>query len=731
MGIRLCNVLAAVTMTTSMIATAASASQTKVHAIEGSGLFDGELEGASIGGDFRVRSGVEQTVMAEGIAGAVLGVTRAGDGQLYVSTGGPGKVLRVAGGKTEEIYAADKPLVTAVLPVGKSTLVALVAPDAGAEVIELPSKKHARVATPAGVKLLLAGIVVNDVVYAVGGGDDGGVLLKLAPGAKAFEQVATTKEQLRSVAARVVNGKLQIVVGGGDEGIVYAVDGKNVRALLDAAPSEVTSLIIGADGTVFAGFTDGEGKLSKQASARAKDEGSDEEKSTTKKAAPKARKVKGGEVWKIAPSGETRVLFQSRKHGPYALVLDAAGKRVFVGTGPEGRILDLDVDGGRRPGVLARRKGTDEVTALFADKAGLVAGTSHGGGVLFVGTSTKANTAWLSPVLEADGRAKIGAVRVRMERGTARFAVRTGNTKEADDTWSGWSSLQSASAAGNTVTSTPALYAQVKVELAADSEFSSVHVAYLTDNRAPEIASVEVLAPGWKVIANPRDPPETRSVTFGEAPFAKFLDRRGGMNPTLDERPYGKQSYDVGYRTVYAYVEDADKDALRYRFYLGRVQGPQSPSTWQLIKDWSAEPFVSFESSRLADADYRVKVEVDDSPTNGPTRLLGDTQMSAPFVVTHQAPRASALSATRSAGKVRLRLSVEASLPLVSVRCSTGLDDWLPLDPVDGILDGSRESFDVVMAATAASSTGTAVDAVSCEIYDEGLNFARVDVPVR
>ncbi|HEY1097291.1 MAG TPA: hypothetical protein VGF99_00120, partial [Myxococcota bacterium] len=238
-------------------------------------------------------------------------------------------------------------------------------------------------------------------------------------------------------------------------------------------------------------------------------------------------------------------------------------------------------------------------------------------------------------------------------------------------------------------------------------------------------------APGWKVIANPRDPPETRSVTFGEAPFAKFLDRRGGMNPTLDERPYGKQSYDVGYRTVYAYVEDADKDALRYRFYLGRVQGPQSPSTWQLIKDWSAEPFVSFESSRLADADYRVKVEVDDSPTNGPTRLLGDTQMSAPFVVTHQAPRTSALSATRSAGKVRLRLSVEAPLPLVSVRCSTGLDEWLPLDPVDGILDGSRESFDVVMAATASSSTGTAVDAVSCEIYDEGLNFARVDVPVR
>ena len=281
-----------------LLSMSATASQTQVHAVEGSDLFDGELEGASITGEFRIKSGPEQRVIAEGLVGAVLDVTRAGDGQLYVATGGPGKVLRVESGKTEEIYAADKPLVTSVLPVGKSTLVALVTPEAGAEVIELPSKKHTRIAAPAGVKLLLAGVVVDDVVYAVGGGDDGGVLLRLAPGAKAFETVASTKELLRSVAARKVNGKLTLVVGGADEGIVYSVDGKAVRALLDASPGEVTALAIGADGAVFAGFTDGEGKLSKQATSKAKDDTAVEEK-TTKKETPKARKVKGGEVWRI------------------------------------------------------------------------------------------------------------------------------------------------------------------------------------------------------------------------------------------------------------------------------------------------------------------------------------------------------------------------------------------------------------------------------------------------
>ena len=167
-----------------LVAVPTQASQTQVHAVEGSDLLAGELEGASIvgasiGGDVRIKSGPEQRLIVEGLAGAVLSVTRAGDGQLYVATAGPGKVLRVESGKTEEIYVADKPLVTAVLPVGKGTLVALLAPEGGAEIIELASKKHTRIAAPASAKLILAGAVVDDVVYAVGGGDDGGVLLKL------------------------------------------------------------------------------------------------------------------------------------------------------------------------------------------------------------------------------------------------------------------------------------------------------------------------------------------------------------------------------------------------------------------------------------------------------------------------------------------------------------------------------------------------------------------------
>ncbi len=708
-----------------VLGSGARASQTQVHSVEGSSaLLEGDFEGASVSGDGVVRAGPEQKVVVDGVAGAVLALARAGDGQLYLATAAPGRVLKIDGSKTEEVFTSDKPLVTALLPVGKDKLVALTAPDGGAEVIDLGTNKRTSIVAK-DVKLLLGGVVVDDVVYAVGGGDEGGVVLRLASGAKDFEIIATTTEALRSVAAAKVGGKVRLVAGSSDEGIVYDVDvagtvGKNVRALLDATPGEVTTLAIGADGTVFAGLVDSDAKLSKQATAKAKDDAGDDDKGAKKPA--KARKVKGGEVWRLAASGAARVLFSSKEHGPYALALQ--GSRLLVGTGPEGRVVDVEANGLSRPGVWTRRSGNDEVTALLVEKAGVLAGTSHAGAVLFFGSGTLAKAAYLSPSLDADARARFGLARVRVTKGTAKVALRTGNTKEPDETWSAWSASAAASMSGVSLAAPVASYAQLKVELSAGAEVTGLHLAYLVDNRAPEIVSVDVLAPGWKVISNAREPPETRSVTFNDKPFAKFLDRRGGQNPTLDERPYGKQSFDVGFRTVYAFVEDADKDALRYRFWLGAAGREGTVSSWSLLEDWSEAPFASFEASRLKDGDYRVKIDVDDSLTNGAARALSDGRVSPPFVVSHQSPRATDASAVRTKGGVRVRLKVDAALPLVSVRCSVGLSPWMPLDPSDGILDGSAESFDVELPAS------ESVNAASCEIYDEALNFGRLDIAV-
>ncbi len=718
------------------VTTTAVASQTRVESVQGAtAMLGGELEGASVSGEGVVTAGPEQRVVVDGLVGAVLAVARAGDGGLYVATGAPGRVLRIDSGRADVVFESDKPLVTALVPLGRDRLVAITAPDGGAEVVELATKKRTTIVAR-DAKLLLAAAAHDGDVWAVGSNDDGGLVLRLAAGARDWTLVARTKLPLRSVVVAKQEGATRVVCGSADEGVVYDVTVSGVdariRALLDAAPAEVTSLALANDGTVFAALVDGDGKLSKMATTKARDDaGADEDdKKSGKK--PKARKVKGGEVWRLGSDGSARVVFQSREHGPYALAIDGDGKRVLAGTGPQGRIVSVDASGRGRPGVWSRRAGNDEITALLVEKTGVVAGASHGGAVLSLGGGTFAKAAYLTPPLDAGARARWGLVRATIDRaadvGAVRLSLRTGHTREPDETWSEWSPSQPASVDGVTLPAPAAPFAQVRVELPDGAAVSAVHVAQLVDNRAPEIVSVDVLAPGWKVVANPREPPETRSVTFGEKPFTRFLDRRGAQHPTLDERPYGKQSFDVGFRTVYAYVEDADKDALRYRFWLGAVTATAARTgdvaTWTLLQDWSEAPFVSFEATRLGDGDYRVRLDVDDSPTNGPVRALAETATSERFVVSHVVPRVFEASASRTPGGVRLRMRVEAALPQVAVRCSTKLADWQPLDPKDGLLDGRVETFDVVLGGDGATS-------VSCEVYDEALNFGRVDVPVR
>ena len=692
-------------------------SQARVHVVEGlQDLAQGELLGTSLLPEGKAVVGPQAQIIADGFAGAVLAVARGSDGHVYAATAAPGRVWRIVEGQEpKSIFETDKPLITALLPLSRGRLVALTAPEGAAEIIDLASGSSTRIEAK-DATMLLGGAVHDDVIYAVGGGEQG-LLLQLAPGAKAFETVAVTKEaQLRSVAVRDVAGARKIVAGGSETGVVYVVEAGKLRALVDAAAAEVTSVAIGADGTVYASVVDGEGALSKGAFAKAKAGDVAEGEDAAKK--PKARKVQSAELWRIGADGRSMLLWQSKDHGAYALALvdGPRGEQLFAGTGPLGRIYQIDAQGGQPAGILARIEHHDEVTCLVADRGSLLLGTAHAASVAVLGLVDKARAAtgvYVSPALDSEGLARYGQASARTQGGSAKLSLRTGNTKEPDDTWSVWTS---ASSTGH--------YVQVRAELAKGVSLEALSLSYLVDNRAPEIDRVEVLAPGWKVVASSREPSESRSVTFGETPFARFLDRRGGHNPTLEERPAGKQSFDVGYRTIYAYVEDPDKDALRYLFELGKVDSDGGVRTWTTLKDFSDEPFVSFEASRLADGDYKVRVAVDDSPTNGPKRKLADEDTSPPFVVSHAPPQLGGASAVRGKGTVRVQLEVAAALPLTVVRCSVAGEEWLPLDPKDGIVDGASESFDVQM-----DSTGT-WSAVSCEAYDEALNFNRIDIPM-
>lgn len=703
----------------------ALATRTEVHRVDDyAGFAQGEFDGTALSPDGSVRLGPALETVVKDLPGPVLALARGGDGFLYAATAAPGRVWRLAPGKEPELFAdVKKPLVTALVPYGAGELVALTAPDGGAHFLPFDKRKEPRVVEATGVKMLLGGAALGDTLYAVGGGDEG-VFLRLPKGAKAFETLARVSEKhLRAIAVDNRQGLRtpRVVVGGGDEGVVYEwTGGDKLRALVDAAPSEVTSLVIDRQGRVFAALVDADGKLSAGATERdsERDEGKKDER---------PRKVKSAEVLRVDVNGRASVLWQSKAHGAYALTLSQG--RLLLGTGARGRVYDIDPDGKRRAGVLARMEGHDEVTALLTEKDGsVVLGTAHGGGVLRLSSKARERGVYLTKAFDSGSLARYGAIRVEASRpsgASVRVQLRTGNTKEPDDTWSAFSPALAA----NGVANAPAgRYAQLRFELVrgggGEPVLAGTRLSYLEDNRPPEVSRVEVLMPGWRVTFNEREASDSRSVTFSERPFSAYLEKPGSRLPTLTERPGGKQVWAPGWRTVYAWVEDPDKDALRYRFFLGRADASGEVREWREVKPWSPEPFYSFEAARLADGAYRVRVEVDDAPTNGTSRALSDDGVSPVFRITHAPPRFTGAQASKVQGGYRVRMTVEASAPLAGVRCSAGGDEWLPVDAADGMVDTEQERFDVTLPGADLFSS------VSCEAIDEAGNHARVDLPV-
>lgn len=705
---------------------AAWASQTQVHVLEGfESLVEGELDGLTLDASGALRLGPQVTPLATDLSGPVLAGVVEKNGSLYFATSNPGRIWRVApdNGSPELVVDLQKPLITGLFSSGPAELVALSAPNGGAHFIDLRGKNPPRSVGAPNVKVILAGAVRDGAVYAVGGGEEG-KFLRLAPGATSFSELATVKEAyLRSIAFGGNRGGDTWVLGGGNQGIVYRYAKGSLRALVDAAPTEVTALAVDAAGHIFAALVDGEGKLSDGATEN-------DARTESKKTPPAgAQKVKSAEILRIDRTGRVDVMFQSKKHGVYALLLSPDETQLWAGTGGGGGVFQLDATGKRGPSVWVRLKDQGEISSLaHASANGIWMGTAHPAGVHVVTKELRQEGSYLSPALDAKAVAAYGMAYTLQDEGSGSSVqafLRTGNTATPDETWS---SFSNGLVADGAFQAPPARYAQLRFLLRRTGkpspQFFGARLAYLVENRAPEIGRVEVLAPGWKLEGAQRESNDSRSVTFSKSPFTRYLDQPGNQLPDLKERPSGKQRAMSGWRSVYAWAEDPDEDALRYRFSLGRVGARGQVSDWEVVKDWSEEPFYSDEFSRLPNGQYRVRVDVDDLLSNGPQRFASAERVSPVFRVAHQIPEFLKARARRLKDGYRVSFDVVAALPLAAIRCSPGGEEWVPVDAADGMVDGKRERVDVQIPGSHRFVS------VSCEAMDEGGNHARLDFPV-
>ncbi len=606
------------------------------------------------------------------------------DGNLFIATGGEGKVYKVsAAGKVTVAYAGE----------GGQALCLAVAPDGSVyagtgpagPVVRIDPRGDARVFCEPGESYVwsLALDPKSGALFA-GTGPHGRVC-KVTPDGKVSVFYATRQEHVLSVAA---GGDGTLYAGTDKGGLVFRIDPRGKGFVLFQAPqAEVRALKVTPE-AVYAGTSatarsrgrggvaardgrplaaaDGEGETSplpastvarrkeKVATSRPAKSDAGEDKAGAKPSpasAPSAPASGENSVYRFGRDGSVREVFREK-----ALVLSLLrqGGHFFVGTGMEGQLFEVNEATRERTEIARLDHG--QVLCLCRRRDGsVVVGTGDPGKLYVLQDQFVSGGTVTSDVLDAKLVSRWGALRWQGDtpEGTkVTVAVRSGNVSEPDETWSDWSAEQTDGEQA-VIAAPPARYLQYRLTLTSDNPavspaVRSVSLRYATANQAPEITKVEV--------------PDLNAVNLDNPKKLKFKWA----------------------------ATDANEDELTYSVFV-RKEGWKE---WVLLEEDLDKTDYEWDTTTTPSGLYRLRVVASDRKDNAEKDALSAQRVSGPFVVSHTPPAVS-VKATAMDGE-RVVVEAMASSPLVRLTAASFAVNgkkWINVFPGDGLFDSKSETF--------------------------------------
>lgn len=645
------------------------ASQPMTRSLSGvSVLSTGEFNGTQLTRLGHIQLGYQNTWLSS-IPGPISAMVKGDKGILYVATAQPAKVWQVQSGQEAKVvFENDKPMINAMLMLANGELAIVTGPEGGVHFVK-PSAwdKVVYVEVPQ-VNLLLGAQADKDSIYLVGGGESG-ELLKLSRTTQKIETLASVEElYLKSIL--MSRSESSIYLGGGEQGVVYHYQNGAISSIYSAGPSEVTSMVQDKKGRVFAAL----------------------------------KEAQSSSVIRIDEGGKINELWRSSKDAAYVLAIDEDAHRILVGTGANGLLLGIDADGKAGAEILLSQYEHRQITTLLWNKPGqLLVGNADESAIYMLDFNRLVSQGeYLTSVIDMASVSTLGSVLVNGI--SAQASVRVGNTPKVDDTWTAFGKTRLAR------------YAQIKIPFTKSQSVDQIRVSYLPANHAPRIEAIRVLPAAHQLSIQPPEVQRNMPVTLEPQTFSN-LSGPVYFAPSF-AGPIPAQIKDkLGERSIYVVADDPDDDQLRYRFTLEK-QGLK-----RVLKDWSTDPVLSFDTFKTADGRYQIKVEVDDLLTNGPARFLKDESLSDAFVIANSLPLMNDTRAKMVTDGVHVYFKAESKVPLVLAQCSVDGKEWIPIDPKDGMTDSKQEIYDLVMPGQ------SSLKSVTCEVFDEADNCNRVDIP--
>ena len=519
----------------------------------------------------------------------------------------------------------------------------------------------------------------------------------------------TTEPNVTTVAVDSVG---RIVAGTDGNGYVYRIsESGEVSVLYDAPLPEITDVLV-ANGAVWVGAFGPAAKGSEGASIAEPAGGR-----TSLLIAEEGLIKASGAVYRLDESGIAQTVWRSADEGVYSLATGPNG--LLVGTGPGGNVYEIGAD---RSSILLSRLDAEQVVALVAEgDTATLAATSNLGRVHRLGRSYRAEGEYLSQVKDTGTTSTWGTLRWRADTpdGTAvRLYTRSGNTGAPDDTWSAWSMPRDYADASQ-VASPSARFVQWRAALVTSNGERSptlhrVEIAYVPSNLPPTLEVLQVHPSG--VIYRQTSAFED-GLPFAQVPssVAEALRIMNSSTSVSASRPFlGRPFYLRGLQTFTWEASDPNGDELEYAIdFRGEEEGTWKP----LVKQLNTTQF-AFDTARLADGRYTVRVTASDLPSNPQLLAKSGSATSRVFTVDNTAPVFDVLRGEISSDGVRVVGSVHDVTSLLrQLRYSVNGGAWHTVLPADGAVDSASEGIDFRVRDLAAGE-----HTVVIQVTDTALN---------
>jgi hypothetical protein len=486
------------------------------------------------------------------------------------------------------------------------------------------------------------------------------------------------------------NGNL--IAGSDGGGLVYRI-GKDRKGLViyDAPKREVTALAESADGRLYVAAV---GEKTKSTLPPLPVQGIAVATATITIVTPGSVPASssnglipdGSEVDELSSQGAPRKLWASRDDVVYALRATPEG--LLAATGNRGRIYRIHEDGSY---IDLARAATGQATAFAAAPDGLYVGTSNTGRLYKLGSQPAAQGTYLSDVLDSGVFSQFGRMEVNADGGSGAYEVfaRSGNVENPERNWSEWRKVTPNSGPSGVPA---ARFIQWKVVLESGARVGSVGINYLPVNIAPVVDEVAV-EPGARANQTPPPTGQPQQVTINlpsaQTTLSYAQDPATGPLTAIRDRTAV---------TVRWSAHDDNGDELIFDVYV-RGDGEKN---WRLLRSRVTDHFYSFDSIRIPDGGYHMRVVASDAPGHTLGDALTGERESDHFIIDTTPPLLTALQGSLQGGMLHAGfVATDATSPIARAEYSFDAGRWQFLEPVGKLSDSLTEHYDFTVPLAA------------------------------